>query len=107
PPGATLDNALASLATTHFPAPTGGLAPAMDAGLVTDTGLAREIDVVAATRGRAKFETRTGFTIFGVGQVDVAAQRWTTSEPFPGEGPNSWHVRLDLKTGEDIRRPST
>lgn len=75
--------------------------------LAQDTGIEREISRLGALRGRDQFETRTGFTVFGIEQVEVFAQRWRPDRAFLAEDRSAWHVRLHPISNEDVRKPSS
>jgi caspase domain-containing protein len=108
PPSPTVDRALLALFSLHLAGLEGTPPSQADTDLAEHAGLLRQVQDIVATRGRSRFETRTGFTIFGVNQVDAEAQRWRPDPPFPeaANGPG-WHVRLNPQPGQDVRQPST
>jgi hypothetical protein len=97
PPPATLDDALAELHDRHFRAGP-GTARAIAAGLADRSGLAGEMRDLIDLRGRAHFETSTGFSVHGAKPVDAFALHWKADPPFQ-EGSPTWHVRLHDRNG--------
>lgn len=80
-PRAPMDSVIAALGQrpgrgAGATAPTAALKEAQRRGLI------EEVDALAALRGRAGFETRTGFTIHGAHVIEATAPAWQIDPPF-------------------------
>jgi Caspase domain len=104
PPSGTRGGALTALrnrVVRAAPAPTAG-----DAALADELGLTAEVEHLVSSRGRERFETRTGFTVFGAKSVRVDALRWHGERiQEPGDDPEAYHVRLNPT--DSTRQPSS
>jgi hypothetical protein len=79
-----------------------------DAALADDLGLTAAVERLAETRGRAAFETRTGFTVFGASKARADAHRWSARVFREGGTPDSpLHVRLDPLGTRPWQQPSS
>jgi len=71
-------------------------------------GIEGEVQSLVNKRGREKFETRTGFSVFGAKPIAIDALNWSADEPFLDPGnEDAWHIRLRSKDGYEERNPST
>ena len=106
-PSPTIDRALFALKKAQFAEATTPLSPS-DAALALDAGLSKQIDGVLASHGRGHFETMTGFTVFGVENIDAYPQRWHADAPFQEYlGEESLHIRLHQPfSEEELHEPS-
>ena len=106
PAAPSIDRALSTLSQAHFVEIQSAPPSQSDTTLTETSGLLREFQDIAGTRGRAHFETETGFTVFGVNRVDVETQHWISDQPFPATNGPGWHVRLN-PPGARPYKPST
>lgn len=108
-PASSIDTALDALGDEHFKT---GIPPSLaDAKFARECGLTDDVQRLAATRGRAHFETRTGFSVFGARPLEAYALRWSVAGPIFKDHPNDsaapWNIRLKPQDGIAERKPST
>jgi pentatricopeptide repeat protein len=110
-PTLTVESALGALRAELFRDAAPSSPVALDRA--RDLGFVDDVTRLVRARGRASFETRTGFSVHGATEVAVAVQRWGNDPPFQesagdpaGFGP-AIHVRLHPRAGVDSRRPSS
>ncbi len=70
---------------------------ARDSRLARRLGLTTEIERLKTTHGRARFETRTGFSLHGAEPLDAVAPGWDIDPAFKEE--SAWHWRFRPKPG--------
>jgi hypothetical protein len=70
--------------------------------------LADEVVRLAGKKGRERFETRTGFSVFGTRPISATARLWTADNAFQEGGPDAaWHLRLHPQNPNAEHEPSS
>lgn len=87
----TLGNALRAIRPAAFSAGETP-SPPRDVNLAARLGLHAEMGRLHEARGRARFETRTGFSLHGAQPRDVVAGGWRVDPAFEENG--AWHWRV-------------
>jgi hypothetical protein len=100
-PEVAVDEAFAALETTvasPIAPPARPKAGQRERKLARDLGLDSAVRGLAQKQGRSRFETRTGFTVFGAKRVEAYANGWRT-DIFRDGSRTQLHIRLWPETG--------
>ncbi len=102
----SINAALNALRASHFRETRPDIP--QDARFAEESGLADEVRHLVATHGRERFETRTGFSIFGAKPLSAFSLKWRSDPPFlENNNTEAWHIRLHPNDGDAEFKPST
>lgn len=90
----TLSTAITAMRNESFDR-TGEAAPARDLSLASRLGLTEEMERLKTVQGRAKFETHTGFSLYGARPLDALSPGWRIDPAFEEGGCWHWRVHPD------------